>query len=180
MSTSGIKSTLAAIATIGILLTGCDSSIGGTAAPSTPPASSAAGENPFPSRNQCALLDQILTGKGFPKATATLVDPKRTCAAHKLTVGTVDGADVSLSLQDGQLYTDNINVPSTARHGDVNGRPSIEQPEPLGSPGQCQVGMAVAQHSRALVLVTGGSDTTASCRTAENLAVALEPLLPKN
>jgi hypothetical protein len=128
--------------------------------------------------DQCALVDRLLAGKGFPKATPTIADSKRSCAAQKPSVGTVRGTDAGISLQSGQLYTDNINNPSTARRGNVNGRPSIEQPEPLGSPGQCQVGMAVASTSRALVLVTGGSDTAASCQTAEDLATKLEPLLP--
>jgi hypothetical protein len=86
--------------------------------------------------------------------------------------------DVGLFLQEGRTYDDNIADPSTARRGDVNGRPSIEEPAPPSTPGQCTITMAVAPSSRAILIVTSGTDATAACQTAEDLATKLEPLLP--
>ncbi|WP_409183418.1 hypothetical protein F9C11_02955 [Amycolatopsis sp. VS8301801F10] len=162
-------------------LTACDSSVNGDALPSTPAPSSAptsSPANPFASRNQCALLDQILSGKGFPKATPTEAQAQRSCGSQggKETNFTAIG----LLLQEGQRYSDNIRNPSKARSGKLNGRPFVEDPEPLGSSGQCSMFFAVEPNSRAVLDVTGGTDTAASCRTAEDLASKLEPLLPKN
>ncbi|WP_409184772.1 DUF3558 family protein [Amycolatopsis sp. VS8301801F10] len=177
------KVALVMLGALGTVLAGCSSPVAGTPEPNLPSTSAGAPSkpaNPFAARNQCALLDQILAGQGFPQGTPTIADRNRSCAAQKPSAGMTSGIDVAVILQDGQPYTDNVNHPETARRGDVNGRPSIEQPEPLNSPGQCQVGMAVEPSSRALVLVTSGSDTKAACAAAEKYATALEPLLPKS
>ncbi|MGW7531972.1 hypothetical protein [Amycolatopsis sp. NPDC054798] len=102
---------------------------------------------------------------------------KRSCASQ-------GGKDanftvVSLILQEGQRYTDDIQNPSKARSGKLNGRPFVEDPEPLRSNGQCSIFLAVEPNSRAVLDVTGGTDTAASCKTTEDLASKLEPLLPK-
>ncbi|SEP51743.1 hypothetical protein SAMN04489732_11761 [Amycolatopsis saalfeldensis] len=86
--------------------------------------------------------------------------------------------NVGLFLQEGRAYDENVSNPGTARGGKVNNRPSIEQPEPLGTSGQCSITMAVAPQSRAILDVESGSDTTGACQTAEDLATKLEPLLP--
>ena len=180
MSTPRARTTLPTVAAAAILLAGCNSSVGGTANPD-PPSSSASrstSANPFSSRNQCALLDQILTGKGFPKATPSVAQPQRSCTSQKPSAGTVRGMNVGLFLQEGRAYDDGVSNPGTARGGNVNKRPSIEQPEPLGTSGQCSITMAVAPQSRAILDVESESDTAGACQTAEDLATKLEPLLP--
>ncbi|WP_084470288.1 DUF3558 family protein [Amycolatopsis benzoatilytica] len=181
MNTSPATITLAALGTLGIMLAGCSGPVAGTAQPGKPATSVSAppSGNPFAARNQCALLDQILAGQGFPKATPSIADEKRACASQKPSTGTTSSIDVAIALQDGQLYTDNILRPDTARRGDINGRPSIEQPSPQNTTGQCQVGMAVEPRSRALVLVSSDLSTAEACAQAEKYATALEPLLPK-
>ncbi|WP_406640683.1 hypothetical protein [Amycolatopsis sp. WGS_07] len=140
-----------------------------------PPASSG---NPFSNRNQCALLDQILSGQGFPKATPSIAQGRKACAADKASGG-INATAVALGLQEGQRYTDGIGSPDKVRSGKINGRPFIEEPAPLGSSGQCSIFMSVESGSRAIIIVTGGNDTAASCSTAEDLAKKLDPLLPK-
>lgn len=182
MNTPGTRKILLTVAATAIVLTGCGGSVSGTATPNSPsqsaPADSSVSTNPFASRNQCALLDQILAGKGFPKATPAVVQPQRSCDSQKPSVGTVRGMVVGVFLQEGRAYNDSINNPGTARGGNVNKRPSIEEPDPLSSSGQCSISMAVAPQSRAILDVVSGSDTDASCKTAEELAAQLEPLLP--
>ncbi|MET9263128.1 DUF3558 family protein [Amycolatopsis sp. NPDC004079] len=182
MKTSRAKITLIALGALGIVAAGCSSPVSGTPQPDKPASSAATPKsgNPFAARNQCALLDQILTGQGFPKATPTVAQPERACASQKPSVGTERGMDVSLFLQEDRLYTDTVPHPETARRGDINGRPSIEEPEPQNSPGQCDITMAVEPHSRASLLVTTSLDTKTACAAAEKYATAVEPLLPKN
>ncbi|WP_409466849.1 DUF3558 family protein [Amycolatopsis sp. GA6-003] len=160
------------------VLTACDSTVHGTAetGQAAPAASSS---NPFAARNQCALLDQILADRGYPKAIPSIADSKRSCMAQKPGDGP-DAGVIGLTLQDGQRYTDNIAEPSKAHAGNVNGRPLIEEREPIGSSGSCLIKLAVATNSRALIDVTNGSDTDVACEAARKLAVKLDPLLPKN
>ncbi|WP_409462342.1 DUF3558 family protein [Amycolatopsis sp. GA6-003] len=181
MSTSRAKKTLALLGALGIVTAGCSSPVTGTPQPGQPSSAAAAptSGNPFSARNQCALLDRILAGQGFPKATPTVAQPTRSCASQKPSSGTEKGIEVGLFLQEGKLYTDNIAHPETARRGDINGRPSIEEPEQLNSPGQCDITMAVEPHSRANLGVTSDLTTAEACAQVEKYAVALEPLLPK-
>ncbi|MGW7531971.1 hypothetical protein [Amycolatopsis sp. NPDC054798] len=163
-----------------MLMVACDKPIDGAAEArhtTAPPAPSSPG-NPFAARNQCALLDQILTGRGYPKAIPSVADSKRSCVTQKPGDGP-DAGVVGLTLQDGQRYTDNIANPSKAHSGNVNGRPLIEEREPLGSSGSCVIKLAVATTSRAILDVTNGSDTDVACKAAESLATKLDPLLPK-
>lgn len=130
--------------------------------------------------NQCALLDELLAGQGFPKASPDVADPGHACGTSKPSSATTRGLDVGLNLQAGRGYKENITDPGKARTGDVNGRPAIEEPAPLGSPGQCSIVMSVEPGSRAIVDVSSGSDTTAACDTAKQLATQFEPKLPKS
>ncbi|WP_409183419.1 hypothetical protein F9C11_02960 [Amycolatopsis sp. VS8301801F10] len=176
---------LALLGAAAIALTACDSSVDGVAAPrqtvpSIPSARPSSSGNPFSARNQCALLDQLLTGWGYAKARPSVADSKRSCAAQK-PGGGPDATVVGLTLQDGQRYTDNVVNPSRTRTGKINGsRPVLEEREPLGSSGQCMLKLAVEPNSRAIVDVTGGTDTDAACKSAEDLADKLDPLLPKS
>lgn len=127
----------------------------------------------------CKTLDQALVGAGFPLATPSIAD-ERACSAQKIDASTGKGVDVGLDLQDGQKIDENITDPSKASTGTVNKRAAIEQREPQGSPGQCAIHIEVKPSSRAIVLVTAGSDTENACKIAEDYAAKVEPLLPKN
>jgi hypothetical protein len=129
--------------------------------------------------NPCTVLDQVLAGEGFPQATPTLARSKESCGANKPTSGNTPGVDVSLSLQAGQNYKDTVGK-GQAAEGNVNGRPAIEEREPQNSSGQCGVWMDVQPDSRALVLVSSGSDTPTASKKVEEVAAKIEPLLPKN
>ncbi|MBN9745259.1 DUF3558 domain-containing protein [Amycolatopsis sp. A1MSW2902] len=182
MIASRVPKTLLLLGAATVMLTACDKTVDGTAGTSqappptaAPPASS---ENPFAARNQCALLDQILAGRGFPKATPSVADSQRSCVSKKPGDGP-DAGVIGLTLQAGQRYTDNVADPSKAHAGNVNGRPLIEERQPIGSSGSCVIKLAVATNSRALIDVTNGSDTDVACAAARDLAVKLDPLLPK-
>ncbi len=86
---------------------------------------------------------------------------------------------MGLFLQAGGNYRDNVNNPAQASDGKVNGRPAIEEQEPLHVTGQCAIRFQV-QSSRALMSVSFGSDTTGACERARDIAAKVEPLLPKN
>ncbi|MEA5358984.1 DUF3558 family protein [Amycolatopsis sp., V23-08] len=170
-------------------LTACTSQVGGQANPSqsgsgtsTPTSASATDDpgNPFAGLSPCTVLDQVLTGQGFPKAAPTIADAKETCGASKDTSGNTPGVTVGLSLQAGGNYKDNVTNPQQASDGNVNGRPAVEEREPQHSPGQCAVRFQVKQDSRALLVISSGSDTATACKQAEEIAAKVEPLLPKN
>ena len=175
----------AVILTVG--LSSCTSQVGGQANPSSaaesataPSSSTASADSPFTGFNQCTILDQALAGEGFPPAAPALVRSKETCDTQKPTSGNTPGLTVGLSLQAGQNYKDNVGNPSQASEGKVNGRPAVEEREPQNSSGQCGVWMEVKPNSRALVLVSSGSDTPTACQKVEDVAAKIEPMLPKN
>lgn len=161
-----------------LALTACDSTINGAAQTSGTTSAAPPSANPFSSRDQCALLDQILNGQGFPKSAPSIAQGRKACETSKSSGG-VNATTVALGLQEGQRYTDNIGSPDKVRSGKISGRPFIEEPEPMGSSGQCSIFMSVETTSRAIIIVSGGVDTSASCSMAENLATKLDPLLPK-
>jgi hypothetical protein len=179
---------VAAALTFALGLGACTSEVGGQANPSatgaattTPGATSSTvdPDSPFAGVKPCTVVDQALSGQGFPAAVPTVAYSKEGCAASKPTSGDTPGVDVALALQPGLKYKDNVGNPSQASEGTVNGRPAVEEREPLGSPGQCAVRLPV-RDSRALVVVTSGSDTPNSCKLVEGFAEKIEPLLPKN
>ncbi|MFD2466726.1 DUF3558 family protein [Amycolatopsis silviterrae] len=164
----------------------CGNSINGTgtattsaSAPANPASSS---PNPFATLDQCQLVDQILSGQGFPPARPSIADANRSCRTKRTSVNAAKdpAAEVGIALQDGQKYTDNVLDPHSAHNGNINGRKLIEQRDLLGSPGGCQIGMEVGPDSRALVIVLIGDDTAAACEKAEDVATALDKLLPRN
>ncbi|GAB3135395.1 hypothetical protein GCM10027258_07810 [Amycolatopsis stemonae] len=162
----------------------CTSEVGGQASSSSTtepaaPSTSSTASGPFAGLNPCTMIDQVLAGEGFPPAAPTLARSKESCGSNKLTSGNTPGMDVSVSLQAGQNYKDTVGK-GQAAEGDVNGRPAIEEREPQNSSGQCGVWMEVKPNSRALVLVSSGSDTPTACKKVEDVAAKIERLLPKN
>lgn len=172
-----------------LALTACTSQVGGQANPSSstsavPTTNGATTDprDPFADLSPCSILDQVLAGQGFGKAEAMVADTntKLSCRASKPTAGNTPGSDAALILQPGRNYKDSVGNPSQASEGNVNGRPAVEEREPEHSSGQCGVWLEVKPSSRALVLVSAGSDTPTACRQVEDIAAKVEPLLPKN
>ncbi|WP_328604669.1 DUF3558 family protein [Amycolatopsis sp. NBC_00345] len=172
---------LAAAALASTVLTACTANVGGTAQASSASATSPSDvSNPLKNLPPCTTLDQVVTGRGFAPAVPTIADAQHSCRVTKKTQGDVEGVDISLSLRDGQSYKANIQNPSQASAGTVGSRAAVEEAEPLGSTGQCEVSIEVKPKSRATVGVTFSSDTDKACKLVESLADKLEPLLPKN
>jgi hypothetical protein len=165
-------------------LTACTSEVGGQATPSSSvPATSTAtadSDNPFAGLSPCTILDQALAGQGFPQAEPTVADAKDGCRASKPSSGAAQGLDIALVLQAGGNYKNNVNNPSQASEGKVNGRPAIEEREPQHSSGQCAIRFQVKQDSRALLVLNSDLDTASACKQVEGIAEKVEPLLPKN
>jgi hypothetical protein len=177
-----------AISAIAFGLTACTDQVGGQATPSSSPTGTTAPptesgsvdpDNPFAGLSPCTIVDQALAGRGFPKAVPTVADAKESCRASKPSAVGIQGADVAVSLQPGMGYRDNVGNPSQASEGKVNGRPAVEEREPLNVAGQCGVWLEVKPSSRVLVTVASGGDTEASCKLVEEVAAKVEPQLPK-
>ncbi|MCR6484273.1 DUF3558 family protein [Amycolatopsis sp. OK19-0408] len=168
---------------LGFCLTACTSTVGGQANPSstgsTPTSTTADPADPFAGLSACTILDQALAGQGFPQAVPGVAAPEHSCRTSKPTSGDTPGIDLGLVLQAGGNYRDNVNNPDKASDGKVNGRPAIEEQEPLRAKGQCAIRFQV-RNSRALFSLTYGSDTATACKKIEELAPKVEPLLPKN
>ncbi|MEV4056596.1 DUF3558 family protein [Amycolatopsis sp. NPDC049688] len=177
-----VPAAFAALA-LGFGLVACTSQVGGQATPSSsvPATASPTADpgNPFAGLNPCTMLDQALAGEGFPKAEPAVADPTHSCRTSKPTSGDTPGQDVGLVLQAGGNYKDNVNNPAQASDGKVNGRPAVEEQEPLHVAGQCAVRFQV-RDSRALLSISFGSDTAGACKKVEDVAPKVEPLLPKN
>ncbi|WP_329054691.1 DUF3558 domain-containing protein [Amycolatopsis sp. NBC_01488] len=189
MISQRIPGLLAVVACVTVALAACTNQVGGQANPSSTvggtdtsgaPAPSSNPDSPFASMNPCSILDQALTGQGFPPAVPTVADAKETCAATKPRAGDVNPVDLALSLQPGRGYKNNVGNPSQASEGSVHGRAAVEEREPQQSPGQCGIWLEVKPASRALILVSSGSDTANACKLVERFAEKIEPLLPKN
>ncbi|MGW5720705.1 DUF3558 family protein [Amycolatopsis sp. NPDC003865] len=186
MTTRRVSIALAILA-FALSLTACTDQVGGQATPSSSPAGTSAPtstgsvdpDNPFAGLNPCTILDQALEGLNFPKAVPTVADAKESCRASKPSTVSGQGADVAVSLQPGLGYRDNVGNPSQASEGNVNGRPAVEEREPLNVAGQCGVWLEVKPSSRAQVLVASGGDTQASCKLVEEVAPKVETQLPK-
>jgi len=179
---------LATTVALALCLTACTSQVGGQATPSsheasTDPATGSATadpDNPFAGLSPCTVLDQALAGQDFPKAEPMVADKKNSCRSSKPTAGDTPGVDVGLSFQAGRGYKENVGNPSQASEGNVNGRPAVEEREPLNAKGQCDVWLEVKPNSRAFVLLASGSDTAKSCQLVEAITAKIEPLLPKS
>jgi hypothetical protein len=126
----------------------------------------------------CATLDQALSGQGYPASAPTTADAARTCSTKK-EVGE-DAITVGLSLHAGQTINENIADPSKATTGTVNDRAAVQERDPIGAKGQCNIGMEVKPKSRVLVVVTLRIGTTdQACSDVNDIATKVEPLLPK-
>lgn len=185
-SSFGRRAALTSLVLLTLVVSACDSKVGGTPqaadtptsnAPTTGPSGTTA-DNPFGDMKPCATLDELLRGQGYPAAIPTAADSARTCTTVKK-VGD-DSIRVSLSLHAGQTINENIADPSKASSGTVNDRVAVQEREPIGAKGQCDVKMEVKPKSRAIVAVTLGVGTTdQACTDVNDFATKFEPMLPK-
>lgn len=123
----------------------------------------------------CKILDNALTGQGFPPAAADPADPEHACTTTKPQFGSA-----GLVLQDGQTLEQGITDPSVTKTGTVHTRKAILERGLLGATGGCAVRMEVKPKSRAIVTGTHSTRTTdQACDFTTNAAEAVE-FLPTN
>ncbi|MEU4251203.1 DUF3558 family protein [Amycolatopsis sp. NPDC026612] len=172
------------MATLALVLSACDSKVGGTpqaaGTPSSSPTSTTAtggsSDNPFAGMDPCKLLDQVLAGQGYPAAKRSDADAAHNCDTKKTDYGVI-----GLALQPGQTINEITTAPGKAVTGDVNGRPAVQERDALGGTGSCDVSMEAKPKSRATVLVTLQTAGTAeACGVANDVSSKVERLLPAN
>jgi hypothetical protein len=165
-----------------IAMSGCSSESGGTPTPITQdqnpnksPSSTAASGGVFGDLEACNVLDKALDGQGFEAAVVDKAGGDNGCDAEKYMFATV-----SLDLQP-NIGIDELNAdPSNLYEGQVNGRSSMQIREGLGSEGNCDIALEVAEDSRAMTgvsLATGSTDE--ACDFILEVAKKVEPQLPK-
>ncbi|QKV77874.1 DUF3558 family protein [Amycolatopsis sp. Hca4] len=169
-------------ATLVLVLSACDSKVGGTPQAANTPSGSASptkpsgtGDNPFTGLSPCTIIDQVMAGEGFPAAAPGTVDRERSCASNK-----PGDANVGVALQDNTGYDQGIPDPSKASRGHVGARNAIIERGSIGAAGQCTISIEVKPNSRALVSVSGNDTTEQACDRVTAIAVKVEKLLPPN
>ncbi|MFI6031837.1 hypothetical protein [Amycolatopsis magusensis] len=159
----------------------CTDRVSGVSQEHSPPSSEESvasippSEDVFSGIRACDLLDQAVRGQGFPPGTFSDLSTDNGCKAAK------PGVVVGLALDDVQGI-DELKADSPRRYdGDVNGRRSVQVKDTVGDGGACEVGMEVAEEARAVVGVVLGSNrpTDEACVHAGEIALAVEPALPK-
>ncbi|WP_326957284.1 DUF3558 family protein [Amycolatopsis sp. NBC_01286] len=183
-SSFGRRAALTSLVLLTLVVSACDSKVGGTpqaadtptsSAPTTGPSGTTA-DNPFGDSDPCKLLDQVLAGQGYAAAKRSDADAAHNCDTKKTDYGVV-----GLALQPGQTINQTITDPSKAVTGDVNGRAAVQERDALGGTGSCDVSMEVKPNSRATVLITlQTAGTDEACRLANDVSTKVEPLLPAN
>jgi hypothetical protein len=123
----------------------------------------------------CDVLDEALEGQGFKPAVAEKAGGDNGCDTNKSQFGTV-----GLALQP-DLGIDDLNAdPSKQYTGKINGRPSIQIRDGVGSSGNCAIAIEVTENSRALLSSVLSSGTTdEACAFVTEVAKKVEPQLPK-
>ncbi|MDQ0378085.1 DUF3558 domain-containing protein [Amycolatopsis thermophila] len=160
----------AGIACIASLLTGCTSMVTGTASPATT-TNATTEADAFAGLKACQLLEQLNAGQGFnPGENKTRRNEcgalKPGFASYSLVLDPVQGLE--------EFAATNTGVVNTS----INGRDAMQADIPTGG---CAVAIKVAEHARAMALVTmvRASEDAQACPNARALAERVEPLLPK-
>ncbi|WP_027942641.1 DUF3558 domain-containing protein [Amycolatopsis taiwanensis] len=172
ISKASVASFAALVATAAMAVTGCSSTIAGTASPATTSRTGTASGNVFDALNACQVLDQLLAGQGFHPGDNQ--NTRNECTTSKLDFGAYSIAlDPTRGLTE--FAASNVGATQTV----VNGRNAM-QAEP--SPGMCVYALEVGQNALALALanMASSTDNAQACPNAEQLAEKLEPLLPKD
>ncbi|MEU0468403.1 DUF3558 family protein [Amycolatopsis sp. NPDC006131] len=164
-----IAQALAGVGCLAVITTGCTSTVPGTASPA--PTATEANSDIFAGMNACQVLDQLNAGQGYnPGEKKTR---RNECNASKPGV-----AGNSLALDPVQGLSEFAQANAGVTDLSINGRPAMQADIPTGG---CAVAVEVAEHARALVLVTliSSPRDPQACVEAQALAEKLEPLLPK-
>ncbi|WP_431901906.1 hypothetical protein [Amycolatopsis thermoflava] len=130
------------------------------------PTTAAPTADPLEPLTACAVLDQLLAGQGFTPGRP--IGVRDECGASKPGYGTVS---VTLEQEQGE--------PEGAAPLDVNGRKAL-----IGQftgPGTCEVVLDVPGHAQAAttVVLLSADLQAEACAAAQDLAISLEPLLPR-
>ncbi len=182
-SSFGRRAALTSLVLLTLVVSACDSKVGGTPQAADTPSSSTSSaaptgtssSDPFAGLNPCDVVDQVMAGEGFPAAAPGTVDRERSCASNK-----PGDATIGVALQDNAGYDQSIPNPSRTSRGHVGQRNAIIEREPIGAAGQCVITMEVKPNSRALVSLSGNSTTDQACERVTAIAVKVEKLLPPN
>lgn len=173
--------TILALPLATLALTGCSSNVSGqgTTAPTSstaPPASSTPTNNPLSSLDPCKVIDQAVTGQGYPpgQSSKVVLNQGPNCETQKSGIGTD-----SILFQDGLTIDANLPTSGQISRGTINNRRAAQAREALGLKDSCSVAMEVKPNSRAIVIVTLTTGTTdQACQAANDLAIKVDPLLP--
>lgn len=145
----------------------------GQASASTPtPAPSASRRDVFGEMNACQVLDDLLAGQGFePGENKTR---RNECGTLK-----PDYGGYAIALDPVQGLAEFVVTDPGAVSTKINGRNAMQAP--TGIYGGCAIAIEVSAHARALVVATMSysENQPMACPAARELAVKLEPLLPK-
>ncbi|WP_432848140.1 hypothetical protein ACQPXB_45255 [Amycolatopsis sp. CA-161197] len=171
---------LAGLAALTLILTACDSSVGGNPSPEPSVGSSGAtaplSNTPLAGMSSCKTLDQAIAGQGFPASKPSIADLEHACDALKAGYG-----DIGLNLQDGQSYDSDLINPISTKTGNVGHRRAILELQTNHQSGACAVSIEIKPKSRAIVLaVLSSAGPDEACAEARKVAEAVEPLLPAN
>ncbi|WP_431928111.1 DUF3558 domain-containing protein [Amycolatopsis tucumanensis] len=163
------------LAGVALGLAACTATVDGAPAPDPAVTASPTGTNAsdlLRSLDACTVLDQLLAGQGFQPGERKTV--RNECVASKSEYGAL-----AIALDPVQGLAELQAQEPRAMSTQVNGRSALQ----VGSPadGMCEVGLAVGEHARALVIASiSRSDVRDQvCTAAQELAGRLEPLLPK-
>lgn len=173
MRESAVWSVAAVTGLSAVVLAGCSQTSAGSPVPVAATASAGTSAGSVTTLDFCALVDRdTLTSLGFsPQGRRNDIGGQPGCEWDAPKVGTA-GVNVTDRAGINDLDTRGIKV--------TNGTLSRHPTKTLaGKAGQCQIGIGVTGHSRALVGVTLDTGTTSqACDMTESLAKAVAPKLP--
>lgn len=174
---------------VGFVGAACSPTEGGEAVPSSPQSGTPTSTSSMPGDNTpqtsladiapCSLLStQELAKLGnFPNPTPDDTGAGQSCDYQKQREGTTD-ASLALSVDiHSEEGIDQINdMGEGINRTEANGRQLAQVP----GPGGCMVSIGVTQTSRVDVIATGVEPTDRLCNTADEVAVIVEPKLPRS
>ncbi|MDQ0378086.1 DUF3558 domain-containing protein [Amycolatopsis thermophila] len=160
----------AGIACIASLLTGCTSTVAGTASPAT--TTKATTEvDAFAGLNACQLLDQLTAGQGFNAGENK--SARNQCVALKSGFATL-----ALAFDSTQGLSEFAVTNTGVVNSSINGRDAMQANT---SASGCAIAIGIGEHARALVVATmvRFEDNAQACPTAKAFAERVEPILPR-
>ena len=156
---------------LALAVTGCTSTVTGTATPATDSTPTATSTDVFVGLNACQLLDQLNSGQGFNPGENK--SRRNQCIATK-----PEFATYGLILDSVQGLAEFANTNTNVADISVNGRKAMKAGIPTGG---CAIAVEVTDHASALAMVTmsRASEDSQACPNAQAFAERVEPLLPR-